>query len=109
MNASTDSDPAEDGGAAIDEADSGSAAKVLADASPRIFESVEIELEARLGKVSMTVKDLLELEKGAVVALDRSVGDPVDLRLNDRPVARGEIVTVQDNFAIRITELLDVE
>lgn len=74
-----------------------------------IFETVEVDLDARLGVVNMTIRELLALEKGAVVALDRTIADPIELRLRDKVVAHGEIVTVDDNFAIRITELLAIE
>lgn len=66
---------------------------------------VAVELEARLGKSMMTVQDLLELKLGAVVELQTGLADRVDLYLNDALVARGEIVAVGDNYAVRIVDL----
>ncbi|HKS16127.1 MAG TPA: flagellar motor switch protein FliN [Planctomycetota bacterium] len=68
----------------------------------------EVELQARLelGRALLPVRDLLQLEPGAVVELDRRVGDPVDLFVNDRLVARGEIVVAGGSFALRVTEVL---
>jgi flagellar motor switch protein FliN/FliY len=66
---------------------------------------VAVELEARLGKSVMTVQDLLALKAGSVVTLETGLADQVDLYLNDALVARGEIVAVGDNYAVRIVEL----
>ncbi len=54
----------------------------------------------------MRLSDVLELGRGSVVELDRSAGDPVDVLVNDRLVARGEIVAVEDRFGVRITEVV---
>lgn len=66
---------------------------------------VPVALEARLGKSVMTIEDLLALERGKVVTLETSLADQAELYLNDTLVARGEIVAVGDNYAIRIVEL----
>lgn len=68
----------------------------------------DVELTARLelGRARLPVRDLLRLGPGAVVELDRLVGDPVDLFVNDRLVARGEIVVAGGSFALRVTEVL---
>lgn len=57
----------------------------------------------------MSVAEILKLGTGSIVELDRAVGHPVDLLVNDRPIARGEIVAVDESFALRITELLALE
>jgi flagellar motor switch protein FliN/FliY len=67
--------------------------------------SVSVTLEARLGKAMMAVEDLLALRSGAVVALETGLADRAELYLNDVLVARGEIVAVGDNYAIRIIEV----
>jgi flagellar motor switch protein FliN/FliY len=68
----------------------------------------DIQLQARLelGRALLPVRELLKLGPGAVVELDRRVGDPVDLFVNDRLVARGEIVTAGGQFAFRVLEVL---
>jgi flagellar motor switch protein FliN/FliY len=66
---------------------------------------VSVTLEARLGETTMAVADLLGLRSGAVLSLDRRIDDPVDLYLNGALVARGEIVTVDNMFGVRIVEV----
>ena len=68
----------------------------------------EVELQARLelGRALLPVRNLLALGPGAVVELDRRVGDPVNLYVNERLVARGEIVVAGGSFALRVTEVL---
>ena len=69
----------------------------------------DIELDATLqfGSREMPLREVLELGPGDVVELDRHVSDPVDLIIGDRIVARGEVVVVGGNFAIRITEVAE--
>jgi flagellar motor switch protein FliN/FliY len=67
---------------------------------------VPLRITARLGSCRMTISGLLKLGNGSVVELDRGAGEPVDLLANDRCIARGEIVAVDDRFAIRIVELV---
>ena len=67
---------------------------------------VPLKLTAELGNCTMSVAEVLRLGAGSVVQLDRVAGGPIDLRVNDRAIARGEIVAVDDNFGLRITELL---
>ena len=68
---------------------------------------VDIDLDATLqfGSREMTLEEVLELGPGAVVEFDRHVSEPVDLVVGDRIVARGEVVVVSGNFALRITEV----
>jgi flagellar motor switch protein FliN len=70
-----------------------------------VMRNVQVALRAKLGDVEMTVEELLALKAGAVLKLDRALGEPVELYLNDALVARGEIVAVDDNFGIRLTEV----
>ena len=67
---------------------------------------VPLEVTAELGSCNMSVADVLKLGAGSVVQLDRLAGGPVDLLINDKLIARGEIVAVDENFGIRITELI---
>lgn len=70
-----------------------------------IFKDVKAPIEATLGQATLTVEDLLALKSGSIVKLDLKVTDLVELRLNQTVVALGEIVAVDDNFAIRIVEV----
>ena len=67
--------------------------------------AVKLDAEAVLGKADLSVEDMLNLGVGSVVELDRLVSDPVDLIVQNVRVARGEVVVVNDQFAIRITEI----
>jgi len=72
-----------------------------------ILMNVSLTITAELGTCKMLVEDILKLGTGSVVELDRLAGGPVDLLVNDRLVARGEVVAVDENFGVRITELID--
>lgn len=67
---------------------------------------VPMVVEAILGSTELTVKEVLEIGPGSVVELDRTYGESVDLFLNGRLVARGDVVIIGDNFGVRITEIL---
>ena len=70
--------------------------------------NVDLELTLRFGEREMLLKDLLELGAGAVIELDREVEDPADLLLDGRLIARGEVVVVDGNFGLRVTEVVPV-
>jgi flagellar motor switch protein FliN/FliY len=72
-----------------------------------ILMNVSLTITAELGTCKMLVEDILKLGTGSIVELDRLAGGPVDLLVNDRLVARGEVVAVDENFGVRITELID--
>jgi flagellar motor switch protein FliN/FliY len=67
---------------------------------------VPLHVTAQLGGCTMAIEDILKLGAGAIVDLNRAAGGPIDLLVNDRVVARGEIVAVGENFGVRITELV---
>jgi flagellar motor switch protein FliN len=67
---------------------------------------VPLQVTAELGSCKMSVADILKLGAGSVVQLDRLAGGPVDLLVNDKLIARGEIVAIDENFGIRIIELI---
>ncbi len=67
---------------------------------------VNLQLSVELGSTQMTVRQILDLQKGAVVELNRIAGDAVDIYVNDRLLAKGEVVVVDDKFGVRITELI---
>lgn len=67
---------------------------------------VPLRVSVELGRTRLSVRQVLDLQTGAVVELDRMAGDPVDVLVNDRLMARGEVVVVDDKFGIRITEII---
>jgi flagellar motor switch protein FliN/FliY len=76
------------------------------EASLDFLGDVDVQVRVELGNSKLNVKDVLKLGPGSVVGLDSLVGDPVNVFVNDRLVARGEVLVVHDNFAIRITEVV---
>jgi flagellar motor switch protein FliN len=71
-----------------------------------LLRDVDLDLKIELGRTRMLLEDVLKLRKGSVVALDKLAGDPVDLYVNGRIVARGEVLVLNDNFCVRIAELV---
>jgi len=71
-----------------------------------LLHDVEMEVTAELGRTRMSVRELLSLVPGAVIELDRAAGGPADLLVNGRLIARGEVVVIDENFGIRITEIV---
>jgi len=69
---------------------------------------VPVTVSAILGKSSMEVSHLLKLGRGTVVELDRKVGEAIDIYVNDRLVARGEVVLVEDRLGVTMTEIIKV-
>ena len=68
---------------------------------------VEMELTVEIGRTRMAVRDVLDLEPGRIVELDRSAGAPADVKLNGRVIAHGEVVVVDQDYAVRITRILE--
>lgn len=67
---------------------------------------VSLRVTVELGRTRMKLSQILELQHGSVVELDRLAGDPVDIFVNDRMVAHGEVVVVDDKFGVRITDMI---
>ena len=70
---------------------------------------ISLRAVARLGQVEMPISEILKLGPGSVIEIDRLVDEPIDLLVNDRLVARGEVVTIDEKFALRITEIASRE
>lgn len=75
-------------------------------ASLDMLMDVILQLTVELGRTELTVRQVLDLQKGSVVELDRIAGDAVDVYVNDHLIAKGEVVVVDDKFGVRITELV---
>jgi flagellar motor switch protein FliN/FliY len=67
---------------------------------------VEMEVTAELGRTRMTIRELLSLSPGAIIELDRTAGSPADLLVNGRLIASGEVVIIDENFGLRITDIV---
>jgi flagellar motor switch protein fliN len=68
--------------------------------------NVPVEVSVEMGRTKKLVKDILELNKGSIVVLDKLAGEQVDLFVNGQCIAKGDVVVVDDNFGIRITQIL---
>lgn len=71
-----------------------------------LLSDVNLNVKIELGRTRMLVEDVLRLNEGAVVELDKLAGDPVDIYVNERHIARGEVLVLNDNFCVRIHEIL---
>ncbi|MFW5697261.1 MAG: flagellar motor switch protein FliN [Fimbriimonadaceae bacterium] len=76
------------------------------DHSLDLLMDIPLEISVELGRVSMQVREVVDLGAGSIVEIDKAAGEPVDVLVNGRPVARGEVVVIEDNFGVRITEIL---
>jgi flagellar motor switch protein FliN len=71
-----------------------------------LLADVNLNVKIELGRTRMLVEDVLRLSEGAVVELDKLAGDPVDVYVNERHIARGEVLVLNDNFCVRINEII---
>lgn len=84
----------------------GTDAAELQDSNLELIMGVPLEVSVEIGRTKKLVKDVLELNKGSLVVLDKLAGEQVDLFVNGQCIAQGDVVVVDDNFGIRITEIL---
>lgn len=95
-------------GAAAGETDAGRAAAH----NPGVIMDIPVDVQIILGATEMSVSQLMALQKGSTVALDRRIGEPVDVMVNGRKIARGEITVLEEDpsrFGIRLTEIVMAE
>jgi flagellar motor switch protein FliN/FliY len=71
-----------------------------------ILQDVPMLVEAEMGRSNKSVREVLRLGEGSVVDFDREAGDQVDLKVNGRTIARGEVVEIEGNYGVRITKLV---
>ena len=81
-------------------------AKTLEGKSLDIVMDVKVQLTVRLGSCQLLMRDVLELGPGAVIQLDQRANDAMGIYVNDKLVAMGEVVVLDDNFSIKVTELI---
>jgi flagellar motor switch protein FliN/FliY len=67
---------------------------------------VPVELAVEIGRTTMTVRETLAIAPGSIIALDRMAGEPVDLLVNGKRIARGEVVAIDEEFGLRVTEVV---
>ena len=75
----------------------------------KVLENIDVELTVEVGRTEITIRDLLRLNEGSVVELERLAGDPLDILANGVNIARGEVVMVGERFGIRFTEVTNPE
>jgi len=67
---------------------------------------IPIEVTAELGKANLTLREMLEISEGSIIELGRLAGEPLDLKVGESVIAQGEVVAIDDNYGIRITNVL---
>ncbi len=72
-----------------------------------LLKDVNLDVKIELGRCRMLVQDVLKLVEGSVVELDKLAGDPIDVYVNERIVARGEVLVLNDNFCVRVNEIIE--
>jgi flagellar motor switch protein FliN/FliY len=82
------------------------AASEQSDADLARLHAVPVELAVEIGRTRMTIGDTLGLGPGSIITLNRMAGEPVDLLVNGRPIARGEVVVIDEEFGLRVTEVV---
>ena len=75
----------------------------------RVLENIDVRLTVEVGNTEIKIRDLLRLNEGSVVELDRLAGEPLDILANGTMIAKGEVVMVGERFGIRLTEVVDPE
>jgi flagellar motor switch protein FliN/FliY len=96
-----------DGGSAETEENGARAGTGQNGADLRRLSDVPMELSVEIGRTRMTVGETLQLHAGSIVTLERLAGEPVDLLVNGTPIARGEVVIVDEEFGLRVTEIIE--
>jgi flagellar motor switch protein FliN/FliY len=72
-----------------------------------LLSDVTLQVRIELGRTKMLVEDVLRLNADSVVELDKAAGDPVDIFVNGRKIARGEVLVLNENFCVRVSEILE--
>ena len=67
---------------------------------------IPLHVSVELGKVKMLVNDMIQMAQGSIIELDKPVGDPLEIYVNDKLIARGEVVVVDEKFGIRVTDVI---
>jgi flagellar motor switch protein FliN/FliY len=73
----------------------------------RVLENIDVKLTVEVGSAELKIRELLRLNEGSVIELDRLAGDPLDILINGTMIAKGEVVMVGERFGIRFSEIVD--
>lgn len=73
----------------------------------RVLENIDVKLTVEVGSAELKIRELLRLNEGSVIELDRLAGDPLDILVNGTMIAKGEVVMVGERFGIRFVEIVD--
>lgn len=74
--------------------------------SIEILYDISLHVSAELGRTDMTIREILSLGVGSVISLTKLAGEPVDILINGKPIARGEVVVIDDKFGVRVMDIL---
>ena len=75
----------------------------------KVLENIDVELTVEVGRTEITIRELLRLNEGSVVELERLAGDPLDILINNTKIAKGEVVMIGERFGVRFGEIVDPE
>ena len=75
----------------------------------KVLENIDVEMTVEVGRTEITIRDLLRINEGSVVELDRLAGDPLDILVNNTKIAKGEVVMIGERFGVRFGEIVDPE
>lgn len=93
----------------VDGTDTHNDASVVENVSLETVYDIPVQVTVVLGRANMLVNQLLKLGRGAVIELDKKVGEPIDIFVNNRLVARGEVVVVEDRIGVTMTEIIKAD
>ena len=82
------------------------ASQEAAPANLGLLYDVPLNVTVELGRTKKTVREVLELSQGSIIELDKLAGEPVDIYVNQQRIARGEVVVIEENFGVRVTEII---
>ncbi len=68
---------------------------------------IPLNVSVELGRTRKSIKDILELNTGSIIELDKLAGEPVDILINNQLIAKGEVVVIDENFGVRVTDILN--
>ena len=94
---------------AIEQNATGKVEKTVGIENLKVLENIDVELTVEVGRTEITIRDLLRLNEGSVVELDRLAGDPLDILVNNTKIAKGEVVMIGERFGVRFGEIVEPE
>ena len=89
--------------------DTGEVEKTVGIENLKVLENIDVEMTVEVGRTEITIRDLLRLNEGSVVELDRLAGDPLDILVNNTKIAKGEVVMIGERFGVRFGEIVEPE